>query len=400
MLDICFVHLKPVPPRKGDFATIVPLRMAKVLGSRAQLHVIYMGTINEGKLRKAGIRTYRYSGTLARNRWTRYFGLAKFVADVVQSEEVDVLQNVWFHYGLFPLKVAGLLTGVPILARIAGEPISIAETSNPLRWVRNRLGLAVEHVALTLADHVHVLSTDLRDTFRSRGVASEKMSTASQGCDITEFSPPKEGEEHFEATDCSGDDQECEEFRLLYVGRITPNKGLDELMEAFRRVAETEALRITLDVVGEGSPDVIRKYRSWLDQWGLEDHSRFRGYVENDHLCHIYQDVDVFVLPSHREGLPNVILEAMASGTVCIGTRVGAIPELLGSGRGVIVPPKRPDCLASAIRNLIHEGDQATEMARQAREYVVRHHSFRAVREKYLDMYTRLGSEIQRPKSK
>ncbi|MCS4121626.1 glycosyltransferase family 4 protein [Salinibacter ruber] len=365
--------------------------MANLLGSEVRLHVIYMGEINEDKLQRKGIRTYQYDGVLTGNWWTRYIGFTKFITDVLRYQDIDIVQNIWMHFALFPLKVAGLIANVPVVARVAGVPISNAETNDPLKWMRNRLGLAIERASLALADHIQVLSKSLRNTFSRRGISPKRMSVISQGCDTKAFAPSSSGDPSGEAG-YTEDESTSVGCQLLYVGRITPRKGLDELIEAFREVVETAARDVILDLIGEGPSDVVEKYRSKLKQWGVAEKVRLRGYVKHNRLRRIYQECDIFILPSHREGLPNVMMEAMASGAACIGTSVGAIPELLDDNRGIVVPPRRPDRLASAILHLIQDCERTDAMTQRARDYIVQHHSFCHVRKDYREMYLRVGN--------
>lgn len=378
MLDVCFVHLKPVRSEKADFATVVPCRMADLLGSEVRLHVIYMGTINEGKLQRKGIRTYRYDGVLAGNLLTRYIGFTKFVADVLRCQDVDIVQNVWVHLGLFPLKAAGLIAGVPLVARIAGVPVSIAEANDPLKWTRNRLGLAIERTSLALADHIQVISKHLSNVFSRRGVSSERVSIISTGCDTDQFRP-------MEKEKASGD-----LVRILYVGRINPQKGIEDLLRGYalyRNGLQETDKRTELVVAGGGEESNINQMKTLAATHEISDAVDFLGHVEHERLPQIYNNADIFALPSHAEGLGNAFLEAMACGLPCLGTNVGAIPELLADKRGVLVSPKAPAEIAERLYRLIGDASYRAALGRRARAYVEREHSFESVRQKYVEFY-------------
>lgn len=383
MLDICFVHLKPIRPEKADFATIVPLRMANLLGSEVRLHVIYMGEINEAKLQRKGIRTYQYDGVLAGNWWTRYIGFTKFIADVLRRQDVEIVQNVWMHFALFPLKVAGLITNVPVVARVAGVPIGYAETNDPLKWVRNRLGLAVERASLALADHIQVISKYLGNVFSRRGAASERMSVISTGCDTDQFRP-------MEKETASGG-----LVRILYVGRINPQKGVADLLRGYAlyRHELQEANRSTeLVIAGGGEEQNINQMKTLAATLEIRDAVDFLGHVGHERLPQVYNDSDIFALPSHGEGLGNAFLEAMACGLPCLGTNVGAIPELLADNRGVLVSPKSPTEIAESLYNLIEDESYRATLGRRARAFVQREHSFKSVCQKYVELYNNVVS--------
>ncbi len=378
MLDVCFVHLKPVRSEKADFATIVPCRMADLLGSEVRLHVIYMGTINEDKLQRKGIRTYRYDGVLAGNRWTRYIGLAIFIAEVLWRQDVDVVQNVWMHFGLFPLKVAGLIAGVPVVARVVGVPIGVAETNDMLKWTRNRLGRALERASLALADHIQVISKHLGNVFARRGASSEQISVISTGCDTDKFRPTEK-------------ETASRDFvRILYVGRINPLKGIVDLLQGYalyRNELQAPDRSTELVIAGGGERSNIDQMKTLATTHEISDATDFLGHVEHHRLPQFYNDADIFALPSHGEGLGNAFLEAMACGLPCLGTNVGAIPELLADNRGVIVSPKSPTEIAEGLYHLIEDASYRLALGRRARAYVVKEHSFESVRQKYVELY-------------
>jgi len=379
MINICLVYLKTVRSEKADFAALVPLRMAKILGDAVQLHVVYMGSINEKKLRQNGIQVHCYGGSLSRVRWVQYLGLIRHLVKVAREKHIDIFQNIWFHYGIFPIKAGSLVADVSVVARIAGEPISVAQTSNPIRWMRNRLGLMIERVSLATADHIQVLSHSLYDTFRCRGIDPDRMSILSQGCDTEAFSPVRENHSCASGDDTS--DMGEKKPRLLYVGRLAPEKGLEDLLEAFDAIAK-EFDDVQLDLVGEGPPRLNAKYRKWVEEKNLDDRVHFRGYTDHESLKDLYRSAAVFILPSYREGLPNALMEAMASSTPCVGTNVGAIPQLLENDRGKVVPPNNPECLAAAIRFLLQNPHYAAGAGKRARGYIVRNHSFGSLKQR------------------
>ncbi len=130
-----------------------------------------------------------------------------------------------------------------------------------------------------------------------------------------------------------------DELRLLFLGRLAPEKGLDVLLEALPEVRAP----VSLDVVGDGSERRKLEGRAW----GRD--VRFHGRVDDvrPHLlaCH------ALVMPSRREGLPMALVEATASDRPVVASAVGGVPELVGDN-GVLVPPEDPAALARAIDNV------------------------------------------------
>jgi glycosyltransferase involved in cell wall biosynthesis len=141
---------------------------------------------------------------------------------------------------------------------------------------------------------------------------------------------------------------------LLAVGRLTPQKGMDVLVDAFARVA-AEIEDVELWIAGSG-PDEASLRRLALDL-GVAGRVRFLGHVKNVHELMFH--ARVFVLASRYEGFPNVLLEALAAGAASIATDCPTGPrEILDDGKaGLLVRPGDAADLAHAVRRLL--GDPA-----------------------------------------
>jgi colanic acid/amylovoran biosynthesis glycosyltransferase len=163
--------------------------------------------------------------------------------------------------------------------------------------------------------------------------------------------------------------------RILNTGRLVPVKGQAVLLEGVSLVRQ-RGLDVVLTIVGDGP------LRATLEDTaralGIEHDVEFLGRVGQDHIAAHYQCADLFCLPSLREGVPVVLMEAMASGVPVIATRIMGIPELVEDEvTGLLVPPGRAEPLADAIVRLA--GDAALRnrltgaaRARIATEYDVR----------------------------
>lgn len=157
-------------------------------------------------------------------------------------------------------------------------------------------------------------------------------------------------------------------FSLLCVGRLTPEKGQHVLLDAAARiVAEGEDLRVTL--VGAGPTGEALRARA--AELGIADRVEFTGAVGQDRLAGLFAAADAFCLPSFAEGVPVVLMEAMATGLPVVTTPVAGIPELVNDGEtGILVPPGRADLLAAALLGLMRDPDRAGRLARAARRTV------------------------------
>lgn len=137
---------------------------------------------------------------------------------------------------------------------------------------------------------------------------------------------------------------------LLCVGRLTPAKGQAILLAAVAQL-HSQGFPVKLTLVGMG-PDA-ESLQAYAEQLGISGQVEFTGAVDQDHILAFYQATDMFVLPSFAEGLPVVLMEAMAMEIPCITTAITGVPELIQNGEdGLLVAASDCDGLAAAIRAL------------------------------------------------
>jgi len=159
--------------------------------------------------------------------------------------------------------------------------------------------------------------------------------------------------------------------RLARVPRLSHEKGVDVLIEAFARVRE-HVPEAELVLVGDGAERQTLEKRA--TELGLADHIRFFGM--RDDVAQLLIDFDLFVLPSRTEGLPLTVLEAMAAGLPIVATAVGGVPQALRHGKtGVLVPPEEPEALAQAIVRLAANGQHMAHLGDAARKEYEAHYA-------------------------
>ena len=185
----------------------------------------------------------------------------------------------------------------------------------------------------------------------------------------TEFFKPK-----YESIDQS------ETVRILYLGRLHEVKGLEYLIKAFSSVNDKHP-NSTLTIVGEG--DEKERLMKMSRSLGLEDDVEFTGEVVYKETLEYYQKSDIFVLPSLSEGLPNVLMEAMACGLPSVVTHVGGNKELIKKGKGgFIVNTKSSSELSEAINELIEDPELRKTMGQFNRQRVKKYDTKRLMRKK------------------
>jgi colanic acid/amylovoran biosynthesis glycosyltransferase len=157
--------------------------------------------------------------------------------------------------------------------------------------------------------------------------------------------------------------------RVLYLGRLVPEKGQSVLLEAVAALAaEGRDVELTLAGAGDLRPDLERM----AARIGIADRVEFPGAVGQEALRDLYGRASIFCLPSFGEGVPVVLMEAMAMEVPTISTRIAGIPELIEDGvGGLLVPPGRADRLAAAIASVIDDPERGRRLAAEGRAKVL-----------------------------
>jgi glycosyltransferase involved in cell wall biosynthesis len=193
------------------------------------------------------------------------------------------------------------------------------------------------------ADRIIVLTSFHRRTFLESGVDASRLVLTPTGVDGELFRPrPREN---------------AKPFRVLFTGQLSQRKGLSYVLEGFRRAALPGA---ELLLVGP----LLGSARIWKDSPGV----RYMGPVNYREMPAQYQASDVYVLPSLVEGLPQTVLEAMASGLPVVVSENTAGPEIVTDGvNGYVVPIRDPAAIAERLRELYEDDNGRRSMGANAR---------------------------------
>lgn len=183
-------------------------------------------------------------------------------------------------------------------------------------------------------------------------------------------------------------------LRLVFVGRLTRNKGVDVILGAVARLSGRGAA-IVLEVIGDGSERA--SLEALAHQLGIADLVHFSGGLTREEVFERYRRSDVLVMASYAEGLGKVLFEGMAFGLVCVASSVGVVPRLLDGGRGFTFPAGDADALAEVIEGFTEK--TFDDVARTARPWALRFTSerFRSDLVEVLDRAWTKGSRPFRP---
>jgi len=159
------------------------------------------------------------------------------------------------------------------------------------------------------------------------------------------------------------------DLRLLSVGRLEREKGHSVLLDAIARLRD-HGTTVQLDLVGDGTRLEALQWQA--RELGIEDRVTFSGAVGQDRIREHYRRADVFCLPSLGEGIPVVLMEALATGLPAIASNTMGIPELIEDGvTGLLVPAGRPDELGHAIERLARDRSLGRRLGETGRRKVI-----------------------------
>jgi glycosyltransferase involved in cell wall biosynthesis len=174
--------------------------------------------------------------------------------------------------------------------------------------------------------------------------------------------------------------------RVLFVGRLTYQKGLDVLVEALHGMAAH--VRPCVILAGEGNARVGLERK--VKGLALEDDVLFAGWHDRHEIPELYKKADIFVLPSRHEGMSNALLEAMAAGLPVIATDIAGSEELVSHGEnGLLVPVEDVPALSGALARLVTDPSLRKRMGAAGRKRIVDRYSWKRIAQEYLEWIER-----------
>jgi glycosyltransferase involved in cell wall biosynthesis len=206
-------------------------------------------------------------------------------------------------------------------------------------------------------DIIFVNSEQYRQSWIERGIDSAKLRILPRGLDTELFTPGRSDPNFWRQFGCNGTG-----VRLLFVGRVSKEKDLDVLVQAFQTLRKA-ALPVELSIVGHGP------YSTALAE--LMPEACYTGYLNGTDLARAYASADIFVFPSTTDTFGNVILEAQAAGLPVIVSDVGGPRELVTQGvNGLVTRGRDAADFADAIQRLVEDESLRKEMGAAARRAI------------------------------
>lgn len=275
---------------------------------------------------------------------------------LLARERVTILQTHGARANFYG-RIAGRMAGVPVIISTVHNSLKDYEVRSLRRWLYTfllRLTLPLVHRIICVSD------ANRWDLIDECPAAAAKTQTVYNGVDPSAF--PSQSDRHKIRQELGNTQGPV----LVTVARLTEQKGHRYLLQAFPELLKTWP-ELCCVFVGEGElQDALQHMAIGL---GVERACRFVGVRED--IAAVLAAADLFVLPSLSEGFPFVLLEALAMGRPVVATRVNGVPELIEDHKtGLLVPPRDPQALAAAIREVLSDPAAALRMGAAGRVVV------------------------------
>lgn len=294
---------------------------------------------------------------------------------VARRHRATVMHGHWVIPG--GVTAAAAAPALPLVISLHGSDVYVAETLAPAR--------VAARSAFRRAGFVTACSDDLVRRAIALGADSSRIATVPYGVDVGRFRPDASARAAVRAELGVG----AHVPLAVAAGRLVRKKGFEYLIDALPM-----APGVVLAIAGDGTLDAELRERARTA--GVGERVRFLGNQSQDRVASLFAAADAIVVPSVRDdrgnvdGLPNVVMEALASGAPLITTKVGGIGAVVADRHTALVVPERdPAAIAAALREIVATPDRARGLAEAARRLVERDFGWARAAERFEDAYNR-----------
>lgn len=283
--------------------------------------------------------------------------LYRMIKNIIKTRGIEIILG----YNMIPEGVAAVrlakMFNLPAGFWAIGSDVDVFARRGALNLYLSRKTIEESHIVITE-------SKDLENKIRSFSKKNLRIHTFYKGIDVENFEnlPPK----HILMNDLGLDRRRK---YLLFVGRLIRDKGIYELADCFNFIARRYD---NVDLILIGEEIEKNKMLTELVKHGVNDRVSFKSVMSHREVAKYMKACDVLVFPSWAEGLPNVVMEAMAAGLPVVATSVGGIPEILKHGvTGLSVPVRSVKKLTVAVLRILEDRELREKCAKTAQRLII-----------------------------
>lgn len=294
------------------------------------------------------------------------------VADLVETKSLSLVHANSGSLSSWSAIQAAKQYGIPSVVTYSGSDVHMVLANRQKGWKLCR-------DSFRSADLNVMVSRSLERVLRAFAQPEGRCEVLLRGVDLKAFSPPNV--------------ENVRRPAVLFVGRITEAKGAFDLREAWIQIVARRA-NAELWVVGPDSTN--GRFAREIQASGYADSIKILGPLPLHKVADLMRQAQILCLPSHGEGTPNCVMEAMASGLPVVATEVGGIPDIVESGRmGLLVQKGDIHALGEALVSLLHDADRRACMGEAAYEFAREQLDARKSAERLAALYRELVVDVR-----
>lgn len=245
----------------------------------------------------------------------------------------------------------------------------------------------IESKLFSISNSITTVSYSVVEELKDYGLESEKITVLGNGVNEKIFFPI------FTPNNKYRNGQKY----VLYTGILRARKGLFDLVKCAKLVSDVKP-DVRFIICGKGP--FLRKLEKEVREQRMQSQIELLGFVKREELIKLYQNATLHVVPSHYEGLPTVLLEAMSCGLPVVATDVCGNKEVISSGvNGFLVPPKSPKAMADVILWLLENGPVRERVGKAARKTIEERYTWDRITDNVLFSYSKTMRKSTAPKS-
>ena len=287
-----------------------------------------------------------------------------------KRNEYDLIHIHGLNYHTFAAVLAGKWFGRGTLTKLANSgqasDIDKMRQNKKLMFTQQMLPMALE------SDRFIAINKDIVNELKAAGVPHQKIIKLTNGVEVDEIVAKE-------------DYTLGSPIRIVFVGRLHEQKGVDTLLNAFQLLLESYAQRsLSLQLIGDGP--LRNELVTLAERLGVMPHVDFVG-LSDQVMAYLHQ-ADLFVLPSRAEGISNALLEAMACALPVVVSQIPGNTDVVEHEKnGLLVPPDDAEALAASIASLLERHDLRKSLGTNARQVVNERYSLDSVADQYISLY-------------
>jgi len=297
----------------------------------------------------------------------------------------EVLHAHWLLPNALVAAIVSKRTGIPLVISLHGSGTFMAE--------RHRALARAARFALRQASAVTACSRDLASRVEALGASVKSTFVIPYGVDAAAFRPASEAQRHAARASLSAGPGT---FLILAVGRLVAKKGLEFLIRAMPSLTQEQESSL---LVIAGAGDLGQELQALAGSLGVCERVKFLGDTDRKRILELYRAADALAVPSIRDaagnvdGLPNVVLEGLASGLPLVASAIAGIPDVIQhEENGLLIPEQDSGALASALIRLASQPDLRRHLGRHGRQSAAEALNWRSITGRYAEVLRRVAS--------